>query len=47
MNEQERLNLLEKKVKRLQYVNYVRFGILVLTFLGVTAVIFDKLKKIK
>ena len=45
MTDQERLILLEKKVKNLQYINYVRFTFLALGFLGVTGYILNELKK--
>jgi hypothetical protein len=47
MTDQERISLLEKKVKNLQYVNYVRFTLLALGFLGVTGYILNELKKKK
>jgi hypothetical protein len=47
MTEQERLTLLEKKVKNLQTINYIRFTLLALAFFGVTGYILNELKKKK
>ena len=47
MTDIERINLLEKKVKNLQTINYLRFGFLVLSLLGVTAYVMQELKKKK
>jgi hypothetical protein len=44
---EERIALLEKKVKRLQYINYIKFGIVVLGFIGVTTILMNEIKKIK
>ena len=45
MTDQERLTLLEKKVKNLQYVNYFRFTLLALGFLGVTGYVLNEFWK--
>jgi hypothetical protein len=47
MTDIDRINLLEKKVKNLQTINYLRFGFLVLSLLGVTAYVMNELKKKK
>lgn len=45
MTDQQRIDALEKKVKNLQYINYVRFSILALSLLGVTGYFMSKFKK--
>jgi len=45
--DEERISLLEKKVKQLQYINYIRFGIVVLGFIGVTSIFMNEIKKLK
>jgi hypothetical protein len=47
MTEQERLERLEKQVKRLQLVNYLRFAVVVLGLIGVTSWGMKKLKSLK
>lgn len=47
MTEQERLQLLEKKVKNLQTINYIRFTILALGLLGITGYVLNEFKKKK
>jgi hypothetical protein len=47
MTEKERLDLLEKKVKNLQTINYLRFAFLGLSLLGVTAYVMKELKRKK
>jgi hypothetical protein len=45
MNDAERISNLEKKVKTLEHINYVRFAILALSLLGVTGYVMSHLKK--
>jgi hypothetical protein len=47
MTEQERLTLLEKKVRNLQTINYIRFTLLALGFLGITGYVLNEFKKRK
>lgn len=46
MTTEEKVAQLDKKVKRLEYINYIRFGILLLSLFGATAVIMAKIKKV-
>lgn len=47
MTDKERLIVLERKVKNLQTINYLRFGVLVLGLLGVTGYLMNEIKKSK
>jgi hypothetical protein len=47
MTEQERIERLEKNVKRLQLVNYFRFAIVVLGLIGITSWGMKKFKALK
>jgi hypothetical protein len=47
MTDLERIKLLERKVKNLQTINYLRFGFLALSLLGVTAYVMNELKRKK
>jgi hypothetical protein len=47
MTDIDRINLLEKKVKNLQTINYLRFAFLGLSLLGVTAYVVRELKRKK
>lgn len=45
MTETERIAKLEKKVRTLEHINYVRFAWMALGLLGVTAYVWTKIKK--
>ena len=47
MTDKDRLILLERKVKNLQTINYLRFGFLALGLLGVTGYLMNEIKKAK
>jgi hypothetical protein len=47
MNNEDRIIKLEKKVKTLETINFIRFTLIVLTFVGLTAYFTDKLKTVK
>lgn len=47
ISQEEKIEKLEKKVKRLEFYHYVQVAVLVLGFIGVTSYVMDKLKKIK
>tara|TARA_R110000868_G_scaffold167297_1_gene401570 strand:- start:1003 stop:1167 length:165 start_codon:yes stop_codon:yes gene_type:complete len=47
MTEQERIDRLEKNVKQLKLVNYIRFAIVVLGLIGVTSWGLKKIKALK
>ena len=47
MEDSERISQLEKKVKRIEIVEFIRFSLIVLGFIGLTTIFMNKLKKLK